>query len=395
MPLVPGPDLNTPVIRLVVVGGFLGSGKTTAILGIARRLAAQGLTLGIVTNDQGSNLVDTEVLRQNGLHVMEIAGGCFCCNFEQFSEKLEQMSRERAPDIILAEPVGSCTDLVATVMKPLGVRRPDVRRPGVSLSGSAQLALAPLSVVVDPRRLRLVIREQATGAGDSPGFSDEINYLFMKQLEEAEVIALNKCDLIPEGEAAGMESWLRQRFPGVTVFRVSAARGDGMEEWTALVGQGRRFSERPSMQVAYDTYAAAEAELGWLNVRAEIRIVAGDAIVQDGNALLASLMERIRSGVMAAGHEIAHLKSYLVSGSDWVKMSCTGTGHPLSVDHKMTIPLDTASLVLNLRAAQDPDALRSLVIQAIDETFAGFAEVRDVVIEAFRPSYPRPVIRME
>ena len=375
---------HAPVIRLVVVGGFLGSGKTTAILGIARRLADRGLTLGIVTNDQGSNLVDTEYLRQNGLHVMEISGGCFCCNFEQFSEKLEQMSRERAPDVILAEPVGSCTDLVATVMKPLDKRRP----------GDAQLVLGPLSVVVDPRRLRRVMREQPSGAGTESGFSDEINYLFQKQLEEAEIIVLNKIDLVTESEAAEMTRWLRQRFPGVTVLPISAARGDGMEEWTVLVGQGRRFGARPSMQVAYDTYAAAEAELGWLNVRAGIRPIDGDRGVLDGNALLACLMERIRSGIMTSGHEIAHLKSYLVSGSDWVKMSCTGTDHPLTVDHQMTIPLSSASLVLNLRAAEDPDALRDLVIGAIDETFARIADVQDVVLEAFRPAYPRPAERM-
>ena len=45
------------------------------------RLVVRGARVGLVTNDQAPNLVDTEILRRKGLEVEEVAGSCFCCNF--------------------------------------------------------------------------------------------------------------------------------------------------------------------------------------------------------------------------------------------------------------------------------------------------------------------------
>ena len=53
--------MNVPTF--VVVGGMLGAGKTSLIVAAARRLAEQGRRVGVVTNDQGSGLVDTALLR--------------------------------------------------------------------------------------------------------------------------------------------------------------------------------------------------------------------------------------------------------------------------------------------------------------------------------------------
>ncbi|MDR0287724.1 MAG: cobalamin synthesis protein P47K, partial [Clostridiales bacterium] len=95
--------------KLIIIGGFLGSGKTTVILELAKRFLSLGQKVGIVTNDQGSELVDTEFLRANGLSVLEVTGGCFCCNFDEFTRKVEELAKSEMPDVILAEPVGSCT----------------------------------------------------------------------------------------------------------------------------------------------------------------------------------------------------------------------------------------------------------------------------------------------
>ena len=65
-------------VRMILVGGFLGAGKTTLLVRAARRLVEQGKRVGLITNDQAANLVDTGILRQDGLDVGEVAGGCFC-----------------------------------------------------------------------------------------------------------------------------------------------------------------------------------------------------------------------------------------------------------------------------------------------------------------------------
>ena len=64
-----------------MIGGFLGAGKTTAVAALAQYLAKAGLRVGLITNDQGSELVDTSMLRARGFATEEIPGGCFCCRF--------------------------------------------------------------------------------------------------------------------------------------------------------------------------------------------------------------------------------------------------------------------------------------------------------------------------
>ncbi|MCZ6650210.1 MAG: cobalamin biosynthesis protein P47K, partial [Acidobacteria bacterium] len=126
--------------RYIMLGGFLGAGKTTAVAALGRRLEKEGLRVGLITNDQSTGLVDSAVLRSHGFSVEEIAGGCFCCRFDSLSEAAERLTRATRPHVFIAEPVGSCTDLVATVSYPL--RRIYGHR----------FSIAPLSVMVDPAR---------------------------------------------------------------------------------------------------------------------------------------------------------------------------------------------------------------------------------------------------
>src|SRR5438093_8396500 len=95
--------------RYVMIGGFLGAGKKTAVARLARQLAGQGRRVGLITNDQGRNLVDTTMLRSQGFATEEIAGGCFCCRFNSLMEAAQRLSEHDRPDILIAEPVGSCT----------------------------------------------------------------------------------------------------------------------------------------------------------------------------------------------------------------------------------------------------------------------------------------------
>ena len=102
-----------------MIGGFLGAGKTTALARLAEHLTANGLRVGLITNDQGSELVDTAMLRARGFTTEEIPGGCFCCRFNSLVEASRRLTAATRPDVFVAEPVGSCTDLVATVTYPL------------------------------------------------------------------------------------------------------------------------------------------------------------------------------------------------------------------------------------------------------------------------------------
>src|SRR5712675_2243518 len=126
--------------RYIMIGGFLGAGKTTAVGKLAQQLSEQGCRVGLITNDQGRNLVDTALLRSQGFATEEIPGGCFCCRFNSLVDAAGKLTESMRPDVFIAEPVGSCTDLVATATYPLR------RMYGDSFS------IAPLSVLVDPTR---------------------------------------------------------------------------------------------------------------------------------------------------------------------------------------------------------------------------------------------------
>lgn len=73
----------------------------------------------MITNDQAQGLLDGALAEELSLPVREIAGGCFCCRSESLVEVLNRLSADSQPQVFLAEPVGSCTDLVATVSLPV------------------------------------------------------------------------------------------------------------------------------------------------------------------------------------------------------------------------------------------------------------------------------------
>ena len=118
-------------VRFIMVGGFLGAGKTTTLARLARHYMSQGLRVGLVTNDQAQDLVDTNSLRAQGFSVQEVPGACFCCKFDELVARAGELQEAERPDVILAEPVGSCTDLVATVdpAAESALRGPVPRRP--------------------------------------------------------------------------------------------------------------------------------------------------------------------------------------------------------------------------------------------------------------------------
>lgn len=192
---------------VAVVGGFLGAGKTTLIGKAAQLLQARGVGVAAVLNDQGDDLVDFELMRQSGIPAEYVSGGCFCCKFPSLAAALERASA-RAPEVVFAEAVGSCTDLVATTLRPLMQYAGDYR-------------IAPLTVLAHERPR-----------------DPDLQFLFDHQVAEADIVV---------GRAVDVEGWLAM-----------------------LSAPGARAGSK-SIEVDYRRYGEAEAALGWLNARAAIR----------------------------------------------------------------------------------------------------------------------------
>ncbi len=360
--------------QYVMIGGFLGAGKTTAILQLARLFRDQNRKVGLITNDQSFGLVDTTMLRSHGFATEEITGGCFCCRFGSLVEAAGKLTDDMQPDVFLAEPVGSCTDLRATVSYPLQQMYGD------------NYAVAPLSVVLDPIRTRQVL-----GLEKGKNFSAKVIYIFEKQLEEADILVINKCDLIDDAQQSELHTALESRFPSATVIRISAREGLGIDAWLSLITDKEQRRDS-SMNVDYDTYAEGESLLGWLNLSATLE---GEEF--NGNALLQQLGANIRETLECRGIQIAHLKMTLMpdSGNDLAVGNLVRNEGDIELSHELVEPLDAGQLILNLRAEGDPDQLKHLAVDALCRLVAELKLINTLQhVEAFRPGRPEPTYRL-
>jgi G3E family GTPase len=362
--------------RYIMIGGFLGAGKTTAILRVAERFRAQGLRVGLITNDQSVGLVDTAMLGAHGFPVEEITGGCFCCKFGSLVDAADRLAADGRPDVFLAEPVGSCTDLKATVDYPLR------RMYGESYS------VAPFSVLVDPLRARRIL---ALDPGRS--FSPKVEYIYRKQLEEADLIVINKIDLLTDGPLAELTARLRRDFPQAEVVSISARNELGLEPWLVRLTQSAGTAAE-AMEVDYDLYAEGEALLGWVNCTARL----AGAEEFDGNRLLTDMAVTLQSHLRAKGVEVGHLKLTLTpeqGGSDIGVVNAVRSDQSPEQSHSLHESLDAGELILNLRAEADPEYLRTLVAGTLDG-MPGERQVSAEILhlEAFRPGRPVPTHRL-
>jgi G3E family GTPase len=366
--------------RLILVGGFLGAGKTTLLLHAAERLSQQGKRVGLVANDQAADLVDTELFKQTGSEVEEVAGGCFCCRFPDMIAAMERLVRDTDADVLIGEPVGSCTDLSATVLQPLK-----------ELHGR-QFDLAPFSVLVDGHQVRVLnCLRQAAEENRSARFPDNVLYIYEKQLEEADLIVLNKCDLLSATELADLKASLAERFPDTPLLTMSALTGDGVDTWLELLDQDRQ-SGRKIVAVDYDTYAAGEASLGWLNAVAQLR---ADSPHQ-WELFAKELLEGICADLRAASAEIAHLKLYLTVGSEHIVGNLTANDATLFLRGNLSPACRDVRLLVNARVHCPPDQLRAVVESRLSAV-AGRHRLRATVshMQSLFPGRPQPTHRYE
>jgi Ni2+-binding GTPase involved in maturation of urease and hydrogenase len=359
-------------IRFVMLGGFLGAGKTTALARLARFYLSRGQRVGLVTNDQAQDLVDTRSLRSQGFPVAEVPGACFCCRFDDLVGKVEQLKEAERPDIILAEPVGSCTDLVATVVQPLK-----------DLCGD-RFQVAPYPVLFKPSHGLRILRNQPAG-----GFSPKAEYIFRKQLEEADAILINRIDELEPAVIEELTRLVTNGFPGVPVLRVSALTGAGFGALTQLLDQEGNFGRR-ILNIDYDTYAEGEAELGWLNSSVQVT----SPITFPLDSFLVEIITALRDNLAPSQAEVAHLKVIGLSDAGFgvANLVSSGTQPELSLpSHSVVAEVD---VIVNARVAMDPAELEREVRQAVDKSCrARNAQGEFRKVQSFRPGRPKPTHR--
>ncbi|MGH3830500.1 MAG: GTP-binding protein [Pseudonocardiaceae bacterium] len=290
--------------------------------------------------------MDTTLARSALAAVSEVTGGCFCCRFEDLMNVANQLIDGGTTDTIIAEAVGSCTDLQETVIRPLRKYHGD------------QFTVAPLTTVVDPQRLRGFARATERGEPES-----DLSYLFSKQLTEADIIAVNKIDKIDADAAASATANLWRRYPTARIVPYSARTGVGLPQ--LLTGWRDEATWSADLDIDYDRYAAAEARLAWLNQRFTLQATNdGFNPTTWARAVLSHLLD------VAAAHEaeIGHAKLTVDTDDGTTKMSITGNG------------------------GVSDQAITEAIARA--DTLVGARSSTSIGPVSFKPGYPRPAHRL-
>ncbi|TJX13940.1 cobalamin synthesis protein P47K [Tissierella creatinini] len=356
--------------RIIMVGGFLGAGKTTLLYKIAHEYALQGIKVGLITNDQAAGLVDTAYLERTGSVVSEVNGSCFCCNFKGLTDAIGYIQSQGQIEIIIAEPVGSCTDLSATLIQPLKDHFRD------------SIIVSPLSVLIDPKRLESIL------GGGTSGLHSSAAYIVRKQLEEADIIVINKADLLSEGEASSLKKQAELEWPDASVFLLSGKSGLGLDDWLSRVLVDNYAGGR-ILEIDYDVYAEGEAVLGWLN-----RTSVLGSEKADWNDFADRLLHSLAGKFDKEKAAVGHVKLFLEKEDENDYLIGNMTGGEDTISRRGSLKnAGTVKMTLNARVQMDPDKLEGLVNEEISRICGD--DILELLQESrcLSPGRPNPTYR--
>lgn len=356
--------------RVILIGGFLGAGKTTLLKEVARKLTERGVRVGLITNDQAAELVDTVFLERYNDNVSEVSGSCFCCNYEGFTGALKYAAKSKQAQIVIAEPVGSCTDLSATILQPL------------KHQFAAMLEVAPLTVLVDPDRLEGIL------SGGSAGLHDSAAYILRKQLEEADVIVISKSDLLTSETIGDLTQRASLEWPFAKIFAISAPSGEGVDSWLDEVLSSQTAGTRIA-QVDYDKYAEGEAVLGWLNARFALKSRAAD-----WDNLAKALLQALSARFEALNVAVGHVKLLIDSEEHFVIGNLTGKSETISIRETAGVSA-AAEMTINARVQMPPDDLKKIVLEEVSAICGPGIQSELLAIKSLSPGRPNPTFRFD
>jgi G3E family GTPase len=185
-------------MKIFIIAGFLGAGKTSLIGFIAKQFSARGLKTAVIENEFSASGVDSDYLASQGIFVRELAAGCICCQLKtDFITAIQLLEKEYAPDIVLVEPTGAAA--------------PDA----VKETLCSNTLTPPVTVaVVDLRRFKSIGSNR---------------YPFLEQtIRVADVIILNKSDLTTPDIITAVTDEVKVLNPYAECLAISILSGDNL-----------------------------------------------------------------------------------------------------------------------------------------------------------------------
>ena len=282
-------------VRIASIGGFYGVGKTTTIMEMGKRLSGEGKRVAVVSNDKGAINVDGEMTKSLGFEVEEITGGCVCFYLDHLGYIIDTITNRFVPDLLFLEPVA--------YFLPSKLYDDLERKFGEALD------LAPVVILVDAPRL-----------SSYQGHTEKLPFPESRQIEDAEVVVINKIDLVLPDSLPAIRTIIQHINPRARLITMSAKTGAGLDELSSVVLQGRHESIPLATMTVFKTFARSVTEIGERGERyaLEVERSLGESEVKD---FLRHLLTGIAEKVLGMEGEINHIKAFISDESFFIKAS--------------------------------------------------------------------------
>jgi len=198
-------------LNVLIFGGFLGSGKTTALMQLARYIVENSKTdnpnkVMIIENEIGEVGIDDAFLRGGGFRVDNLFAGCACCTVSgELVTAVLRIRKQYDPEWVIVETTGLAYP----------------RRIQENLLETMK-SKARIAVLVDASRWRRL--------------HIPMESLFSGQIVGSDAVVINKCDLVEEAVADSVETDVLAYDPAVQVFRISALDPINEHVWKGVLG---------------------------------------------------------------------------------------------------------------------------------------------------------------
>ena len=342
--------------KFAVFSGFLGAGKTTAMMALTKWHSENRGKAAMITNDLGSaGLADNRFAKLSGCNAAEISGDCICYVNEQLMELLNSL-------------YDAGCELVVSDIPGFGVGALEHVYHGLTEKFPGACELGPFTVLVEPRTVKL-LRE---------GFDGDLLYILNTQLVEADLIVLNKIDTIDEEEKAACADWLRAQYPQAALICISARTGENLPALSRALTEGKASMHRPDIGYGGEAFTKIMDQVCEYNIQ-YFATVCCDSF--DGNAYLLALAEGVKAAVRALGAEMPHMKllAWTPEG-EYAKADLMGTGRDIEVNQSFSQPCTEIAVVLNSSAFGDGEALDKAVTAVVEQV----SEAYQLELRVFR-----------
>ena len=328
--------------KFAVFSGFLGSGKTSTMMALTQWHSAHRGKAAMISNDLGGpGLADHRFALLSGCNASELTEECICYQRPNLLARLSELFD------------GGC-ELVISDIPGFGIGALDHVYHGLTADYPGQVALAPFTVLTEPETVAFL----------QHGDDADLQYLMHAQLLEADLIVLNKCDLLTQAQREADAAYLKSRYPEAALLCISARTGEGLEALSDALVSGSASMRKPELGYGGRQFMQSMGRMSeyYIQYRAE---VCCDSF--DGSAYLTALARRVQKDVRDAGQEIPHLKllAWTPEG-DYGKADLLGTARAIELTRPFARPCVDLAVILNASAACPSKTLDAIVTGAAE-----------------------------